>query len=165
MKQKTVVWLIQNVKKELGNLSFETLAQMAKCKEDCGIIDVNDQRFLSPKNMIDEINKALGKSLNSASIMRVIYDSLAKSYADAISELERNTGKKYTTLNVIGGGSQDSLLNEMTAKATGKKVITGPIEATAIGNLIMQMIGAGDLKDLTEARKTIKKSFDINEVE
>ncbi len=164
--QKNIMglWLIQNVKKELGNLSFETLAQMAKCKEDCGIIDVNDQRFLSPKNMMDEINKALGKSLSSASIMRVIYDSLAKSYADAIKELERNTGKKYKTLNIIGGGSQDGLLNEMTAKATGKKVITGPVEATAIGNLIMQMIGAGEIKDLSEARKIIKNSFDIKEV-
>lgn len=164
--QKNIMglWMIQNVKKELGNLSFETLAQMAKCKEDCGIIDVNDNRFLSPKNMMDEINKALGKSLSSASIMRVIYDSLAKSYADAIKELEKNTGKKYKTLNIIGGGSQDSLLNEMTVKVTGKKVITGPTEATAIGNLIMQMIGAGEIKDLSEARKIVRKSFDIKEV-
>ena len=164
--QKNIMglWLIQNVKKELGNLSFETLAQMAKCKEDCGIIDVNDNRFLSPKNMMDEINKALGKSLSSASFMRVIYDSLAKSYADAIKELEKNTGKKYKTLNIIGGGSRDNLLNELTAKATGKKVIAGPVEATAIGNLIMQMIGAGEISDLPEARKIIKKSFDIKEV-
>ena len=158
------LWLFQNVKNDLGNLSFETLAQMAKCKEDCGIIDVNDNRFLSPKNMMDEINKALGKSLSSASIMRVIYDSLAKSYADAIKELEKNTGKKYKTLNIIGGGSRDNLLNELTAKATGKKVIAGPVEATAIGNLIMQMIGAGEISDLPEARKIIKKSFDIKEV-
>lgn len=164
--QKNIMglWLIQSIKKELGNVSFETLAQMAKCKEDCGIIDVNDQRFLSPKSMIDEINKALGKSLNSTSIMRVIYDSLAKSYADAIKELEKNTGKKYKTLNIIGGGSRDTLLNELTAKATGKKIITGPTEATAIGNLIMQMIGTGELKDLPDARKIIKKSFDIKEV-
>ena len=164
--QKNIMglWLIQCVKKELGNVSFETLAQMAKCKEDCGIIDVNGQRFLSPKNMIDEINKALGRSLNSSSIMRVIYDSLAKSYADAICELEKNTGKTYKTLNIIGGGSRDMLLNELTAKATGKKIITGPTEATAIGNLIMQMIGTGELKDLPDARKIIKKSFDIKEV-
>lgn len=164
--QKNIMglWLIQSVKKELGNLSFETLAQMAKCKENCGIIDVNDNRFLSPKSMIDEINKALGKSLSSASIMRVIYDSLAKSYADAICELEKNTGKTYKTLNIIGGGSRDMLLNELTAKATGKKIITGPTEATAIGNLIMQMIGTGEIKDLPEARKIIKKSFEVKEI-
>ncbi len=165
--QKNIMglWLIQSVKKELGNLSFETLAQMAKCKVDCGIIDVNDQRFLSPKKMMDEINKALGKSLNSASIMRVIYDSLAKFYADTVTELEINTGKKYKTLNIIGGGSKDGLLNELTARATGKKVITGPTEATAIGNLIMQMIGIGEIANLSEARQIIKKSFEINEVQ
>lgn len=164
--QKNIMglWLIQSVKKELGNLSFETLAQMAKCKKDCGIIDVNDNRFLAPKSMTDEINKALGKSLNSASIMRVIYDSLAKSYAEAIKELESNTGKTYKTLNIIGGGSKDSFLNELTAKATGKKVITGPTEATAIGNLIMQMIGTGEIKDLSEARKIIKESFEVKEI-
>ncbi len=164
--QKNIMglWLIQSVKKELGNLSFETLANMARCKEDCGIIDVNDNRFLAPKSMIDEINKALRKNLSSASIMRVIYDSLAKSYAGAIKELERNTGKTYKTLNIIGGGSRDMLLNELTAKATGKKIITGPTEATAIGNLLMQMIGAGELKDLPEARKIVKNSFYIKEV-
>lgn len=164
--QKNIMglWLIQSVKKELGNLSFETLAQMARCKENCGIIDVNDNRFLSPKNMTDEINKALGKNLNSASIMRVIYDSLALSYAEAIKELEKNTGKTYKSLNIIGGGSRDTLLNELTAKATGKKIITGPTEATAIGNLIMQMIGTGELKDLSEARRIIKKSFEVKEI-
>lgn len=158
------LWLIQSVKKELGNLSFEALANMAREKENCGIIDVNDNRFLAPESMIDEINKTLGKNLSSASVMRVIYDSLALSYAEAIDELEKNTGKKYNTLNIIGGGSRDMLLNELTAKATGKKVITGPTEATAIGNLIMQMIGAGELKDLSEARKIIKKSFEVKEV-
>ncbi len=164
--QKNIMglWLIQSVKKELGNLSFETLAQMAKVKEDCGIIDVNDNRFLAPKSMIGEINKALGKRLNSAGVMRVIYDSLALSYANAIKELEKTTGKKYKTLNIIGGGSQDKFLNELTAKTTGKKVITGPVEATAIGNLIMQMIGSGELSDLKTARQIIKKSFDIEEV-
>lgn len=164
--QKNIMglWLIQSVKKELGNLSFETLAQMAKCKEDCGTIDVNDNRFLAPKSMIDEINKALRTNLNSASIMRVIYDSLALSYAQAISELEKNTGKRYATLNIIGGGSQDKFLNELTAKATGKTVITGPVEATAIGNIIMQMIGTAEIVDLKTARQTIKKSFKIEKI-
>lgn len=164
--QKNIMglWLIQSVKKELGNLSFETLANMARCKEACGIIDVNDNRFLAPKSMIGEINKALGKRLNSAGIMRVIYDSLALSYADAIAELESNTGQTYKTLNIIGGGSQDNYLNELTAKATGKTVITGPVEATAIGNLVMQMIGVGELENLATARKIIKKSFEVKEI-
>jgi len=164
--QKNIMglWMIQSVKRELDNLSFETLAQMAKCKENCGIVDVNDNRFLAPKSMIDEINRAVGKKLSSAAVMRVIYDSLAFSYAEAIKELESNTGKTYDTLNIIGGGSRDRLLNELTAKATGKRVITGPTEATAIGNLIMQMIGTGELADLTKAGQIIKKSFEVKEI-
>lgn len=157
--------MIQSVKRELGgSVTFASLAEMAKCKESKIIIDVNDNRFLSPKNMTEEIKKAVMSNIGTASIMRVIYDSLAKSYAEAIEELERNTGKTYKTLNIIGGGSRDTLLNELTAKATGKKIITGPVEATAIGNLIMQMSGAGEIKDLAEARRIIKKSFDIKEV-
>ncbi len=166
--QKNIMglWMIQSVKRELGgNITFANLADMARCKDSKITVDVNDQRFLSPKNMTAEIKKSITSNLGTASIMRVIYDSLALSYANAIKELERNTGKTYTTLNIIGGGSRDNLLNELTAKATGKKVIAGPVEATAIGNLIMQMIGAGEISDLPEARKIIKKSFEINEVQ
>ena len=155
--------MIQSVKRELGgNITFANLADMARCKDSKITVDVNDQRFLSPKNMTAEIKKSITSNLGTASIMRVIYDSLALSYANAIKELERNTGKTYTTLNIIGGGSRDNLLNELTAKATGKKVIAGPVEATAIGNLIMQMIGAGEIKDLSEARAIIKKSFPLS---
>lgn len=165
--QKNIMglWMIQSVKRELGgNVTFAKLADMAKCKESKITVDVNDRRFLSPKNMAEEIKKAVMSNLGTASIMRVIYDSLAKSYAEAIEELETNTGKKYKTLNIIGGGSRDNLLNELTAKATGKRIITGPTEATAIGNLIMQMIGVGELKDLTDARKIIKRSFEVKEI-
>ena len=166
--QKNIMglWMIQSVRRELGgNITFANLADMAKCKESKITVDVNDQRFLSPKNMTAEIKKAITSNLGTASIMRIIYDSLALSYAEAIKELERNTGKTYSTLNIIGGGSRDGFLNELTAKATGKKVIIGPAEATAIGNLIIQMISVGELKDLTEARRIIKKSFDIKEVQ
>jgi len=164
--QKNIMglWMIQSVKKELGgSITFENLEDMAKCKKSKITIDVNDNRFLSPKNMTEEIKKAVMSNLGTASIMRIIYDSLAKSYAEAIEELERNTGKSYKTLNIIGGGSRDTLLNELTAKATGKTVITGPTEATAIGNLIMQMIGVGEL-DLKQARQIIKKSFEVKSI-
>lgn len=165
--QKNIMglWMIQSVKRELGgNVTFATLADMAKCKESRITVDVNDRRFLSPKNMTEEIKKAAMSNVGTASVMRIIYDSLAKSYAEAIEELERNTGKRYATLNIIGGGSRDAFLNELTAKATGKRIITGPVEATAIGNLVMQMVGTGEIKDLPAARKIIRESFEINEV-
>ena len=78
--------------------------------------------------------------------------------------MEEVTGETYETLNIIGGGSQNKLLNALTAKETGKKIITGPAEGTAIGNLMMQMIGCGDIKDVAEGRKIVKDSFDVNEL-
>ena len=161
--QKNIMglWILQSVRRELGGISFPALIETARGQKSTDIIDVNDDRFLAPESMIEEIKSALGKNLNTATLLRVIYDSLAKSYADAICELERNVGKTYKTLNIIGGGCRDSLLNELTAKSTGKKIITGPVEATAIGNLIMQMIGAGDIEDISAARKIIKKSFPL----
>lgn len=165
--QKNIMglWIIQSIRRELGDdCAFSDLAQMARVKEKGKTIDVNDERFLAPLRMISEIRKAVGDNIGIASVVRVVYDSLALSYKNAIEELERNTGRTYSTLNIIGGGSRDVFLNELTAHATGKKVITGPVEATAIGNIIMQMIGAGELPDLKTAREIIKKSFDIKEV-
>lgn len=159
-KNITGLWIIQSIKRELGDrYSFTELANMARVKDGAGLIDVNDERFLSPASMIDEIRKAVGSNLNVASLTRVAYDSLALSYKNAIDELEAGTGEKYGTLNIIGGGSRDSFLNELTAKLTGKKVIAGPAEATSIGNIIMQMIGVGKITDLHSARKIIINSF------
>ena len=165
--QKNIMglWMLQNARKELRNISFPELANLARASDISDRVDVNDNRFLAPKSMIKEISDAVGKKLGVASTLRVIYESLAQSYKKAIEELEANTGKTYSTLNIIGGGSRDRFLNELTANATGKKIITGPVEATAIGNLAMQMIGVGDIKDLSKARSIIKQSFDINEVE
>ena len=84
--------------------------------------------------------------------------SLAKCYADAISQLSQLTGKTYTSLNIVGGGSKDDYLNELTAKATGLEVFAGPTEGTAIGNLIVQMIAAGEFADLASARKAIVRN-------
>ena len=75
-----------------------------------------------------------------------------------------NCSRQYTALNIIGGGSKNMFLNELTAKYTGKKIIAGPAEGTAIGNLMMQMVGCGDIADVKEGRKIIKNSFDISEL-
>ena len=127
-------------------------------------LNVNDQRFLAPQNMTKEIHNALGKTLSVGETAYVIYNNLAKYYALALKDLENVTGETYQTLNIIGGGSKNQFLNELTAKYTGKQVITGPAEGTAIGNLMMQMVGLGKIENVQAARKIIKKSFDINEV-
>lgn len=165
--QKNIMglWMIQSVRKELGeNVTFGALSDMARKAEISETVDVNDNRFLAPANMTEEVKRAVGAELSTAEVVRVIYNSLARSYAEAISELERNTGRAYSTLNVIGGGCRDAFLNELTAKATGKQVIAGPVEATSIGNLVMQMIGSGELGDLASARKTVKNSFEVKEI-
>ena len=87
--------------------------------------------------------------------MQCVYKSLAECYADAIRNLSDITGKEYTSVNIVGGGSQDLYLNALTADATGLEVFAGPVEGTAIGNLIVQMIAGGEFADLAAARKAI----------
>ncbi len=159
------LWMIQQVRHELDDkYSFVELVNMARENPVDDEINVNDQRFLAPESMIAEINAAAGRQIPVGEMAYVIYNNLAKYYDVAYKALEEVTGKKYETLNIIGGGSKNGFLNELTAKYTGKKIITGPAEGTAIGNLMMQMIGCGDIKDVAEGRRIIKASFDIEEL-
>lgn len=89
----------------------------------------------------------------------MIYQSLADCYGKTIREIEELTGKQYDRIYVVGGGSNADYLNRLTAKAMGKEVLCGPGEATAIGNLAVQMIAMGDLKGLKDARACIAESF------
>lgn len=159
------LWMIQQVRHELDDkYSFVQLAEMAKANPVDIEINVNDKKFLAPTSMIDVINESAGRELSVGEMAYVIYSNLAKFYDKALKALESVTGETYETLNIIGGGSQNKLLNALTAQATGKKIIAGPAEGTAIGNLMMQMVGCGDIKDVAEGRQIIKNSFDINEV-
>ena len=96
--------------------------------------------------------------------MQCVYRSLAKCYKDAIEGLSQLTGKRYTSINIVGGGCQDVYLNQLTANAAGLPVYAGPVEGTAIGNLAVQMIAAGEFASLQQARDAIRNSFDIKEV-
>ncbi len=159
------LWMIQQVRHELGDkYSFAELVKMARENVVDIDINVNDQRFLAPENMIAEINAAAGKELTVGEMAYVIFDNLAKYYDLSLKALEDVTGETYETLNIIGGGSKNMLLNELTMKYTGKKIITGPAEGTAIGNFMMQMVGSGELASVQEGRQYIKNSFDIEEL-
>lgn len=166
--QKNIMglWMIQQVRHEAEDVySFEELAAMARASAVSDTVRVNDGRFLAPENMTEEIAAAVGRPLSLGETAYIIYDSLARSYAEAMTELEGITGRRYTTLNIIGGGSKNRFLNELTATYTKRRIITGPAEGTAIGNMLMQMIGAGDVKDVAEGRRIVKRSFDIEELE
>ncbi len=159
------LWMIQQVRHELGDkYSFAELADMARVNPIDDYINVNDQKFLAPESMIDVINETVGRQLSVGEMAYAIYNNLARYYDQSLQALEEVTGEKYETLNIIGGGSKNMLLNELTMKYTGKKIITGPTEGTAIGNLMMQMVGGGDVKDVKEGRQIVKNSFDITEL-
>lgn len=165
--QKNIMglWMIQQVRHELGDkYDFATLASLARLNRVADVVDVNDERFLAPTSMIEAIDSAVGKQLSVGGLAYCIFNSLAKSYAESLSALEALTGEKYATLNIIGGGSKNEFLNELTAQYTGKRVITGPAEGTAIGNVMMQMVGAGELASVAEGREIIRRSFDIAEL-
>ncbi len=162
------LWMIQNVKKELDDkYSFAELCDMASENADFpSIVDAVNNRFLAPKNMTEEI-KAYCRDTNQSvpetvgQLTAVIYNSLAKCYADCANEIEQFTGKKYAAINIIGGGSNADYLNRITAKTSGRTVLAGPSEATAIGNLMAQMLSVGTFKNLADARDCVINSFDI----
>lgn len=166
------MWMMQNVRKEFRHkYSFNelfTLADIAKYFPS--IIDVNDESFLAPKSMIQAVKDYCAKTNQEipeteGEILYCIYNSLAKCYADTVKEIEDITHKTYSKIHIVGGGCQDIFLNRLTAKYTGKDVYAGPIEATAIGNIVCQMLKEKDFIDLVEARETIAKSFDVRKAE
>ena len=162
------LWMIQSIRRNLDKkYSFAELEQFAREAADFDvIIDVDAPCFLAPDNMIDAIkgycaDNGLRVPTTIGEVMQCVYISLADKYAKAIHGLEEMTGKTYTSINIVGGGSKDGYLNMLTAKATGLPVYAGPTEGTALGNLMVQMLHAGEYADLVEARRAIKASFDI----
>ncbi|MDE5803632.1 MAG: rhamnulokinase [Lachnospiraceae bacterium] len=161
------LWMIQSVKKEIGgNLGYGEICDMASQSEIASIVDCNDDCFLAPKSMTEQVQEACRQSGQQvpegiAQVAAVIYNSLAKCYAEAIEEIEERTGVHYSNIHIVGGGANADYLNRLTAKATGRTVYAGPVEATAIGNIAAQMIAAGELADLQEARHVIGQSFPI----
>ncbi len=161
------MWMINSAKKEIAeDMSFGDICSQASQTTIPSIVPANDDRFLAPKNMSEEVKAACRESGQQvpegiAEVAAVIYNSLAKCYADTVNEIEEITGKKYDCIHIVGGGSNAVYLNELTAKACGRTVYTGPTEATAVGNVAVQMIAAGELADLKSARECIFNSFEI----
>lgn len=165
------MWMIQCIKKEYNDkYSFtDFVVEANKAEGFSSIIDVNDISFFAPKSMIQAVkdyckktNQEVPESVGE--IVLCVYSSLAKSYAKAAEQIEDITGIKFDNVNIVGGGCQNILMNSLTAKYTGKTVIAGPVEATAIGNILAQMLACGKIKTLEEGKLLVKKSFDVKEV-
>ena len=162
------LWMIQSVRHEYDDkYGFAEICQMAEeAKDFPSRVDANDECFLSPESMIEEVKdycRRTGQKVPETlgEIATVIYTSLAECYAKTAKELEEMTGRIFSRIHVVGGGSNAGYLNELTARATGKEVHAGPGEATAIGNITAQMLKAEEFKSIEEARTTIHESFGI----
>lgn len=168
LKNAMGLWLIQEVRRLLNeHYSFAELAELAQVEEGFrSLIPCNASRFLNPTNMIEEIQSACAESgqpvpERPGQLARCIFDSLALSYLTYLDELEGLTESRIEGLQIVGGGANNSLLCQLTADVIGREVMAGPTEATALGNIVVQMISTGSITELTEARAIIGESFEI----
>lgn len=140
--QKNIMgmWLVNELKRELcPDRDFSRIVQEAENSTFGQTVDADAQAFLAPRSMKAAFDETLGVPMEEADYFRCAYRSLAESYAKAIRELEANTGRTYTRLYIVGGGAKNAFLNRLTEEATGKQVVALPIEATALGNLKIQL--------------------------
>jgi len=162
------LWMIQEVKRNYNDeYSFARFVELAEeAKDFKAIVNVNDDRFLKPDSMVQEIMNycvETGQPVPNTpgEVAKCVYDSLAVSYQDAVKEIEEIFEKQFEKINVIGGGCQNEMLNQLIADVTNKEVNAGPIEATAIGNIAAQLLALGEIQDIKRARAIIKESFEV----
>lgn len=158
------MWLLQNIRKNLDKkYTYDEMMQLAMASDFTEYINPNDESFLAPDNMIEAIRIYLGKpELPIGDVLNSVYHSLAKTYNEAVKVVEEISNKQIDVINIVGGGCKDTYLNSLTEKYTGKKVIAGPVEATAAGNLMVQLMYLDKGLNLTTARELIKNSFGKN---
>ncbi|UXV29665.1 rhamnulokinase [Mammaliicoccus sciuri] len=159
------MWIIQSVRKDWKeNYTFPEMVEEAKKNADFKVfIDFNDDRFINPQSMVQEVqnycletNQPVPKTIGE--ISQTVYLNLAIIYAISIEALNEITNSNIEVINIVGGGSNNGYLNELTARYTNCDVIVGPDEATIFGNLVATMIATNQFKNIEEARKIIAKS-------
>ena len=165
------LWMIQCIKKEYNDkYSFTDFVDEArKAKGFSSIVDVNDLSFFAPESMITAV-KAYCEKTNQkvpqtvGEIVLCVYASLAECYKKAVEQIEEISSVKFDKINIVGGGCQNVLLNELTAISTGRTVVAGPVEATATGNILAQMLASKEISSLDEGKDIVKTSFEIKEI-
>ena len=166
------MWLIQECKRiwdEEEELSWQEIVDLSdECESFKCLINPDEQRFLNPGNMPKEIQKYCKETgqyipQSKGEIARCIYDSLVLKYKYTIKQIEKVTSKPIEKLHIIGGGANNTRMNQLTADALGIPVFAGPTEATATGNILIQAKAKGVLSSLTEIREVVKNSFEVIE--
>jgi rhamnulokinase len=166
LKNVMGLWLIQEARRALGvTLSYDELtAQAAEAAPFSAFIDPDDERFLRPGDLPANVRAFCVESgqpppIDTASLARVVLESLALKYAVVLRQLEAASGRTVRAIHVVGGGSQNTLLCQLTANASGLPVLAGPSEATSIGNLVVQAIALGELRSVVEARQVVSECW------
>lgn len=167
----TGLWIVQQCKKAWNNAGQKwdwpgMIKKAQSAQPFTAFIDPDHKAFGNPPDMpgaIREYCKNTGQKVpeDEGTVIRIALESLALKYKKALEQIESLQGKAIDVLNIVGGGTRNKLLNQLTADATGKTVLAGPVEATAIGNIMMQAIGTGYIKSIDEARGIIRSSFEI----
>jgi rhamnulokinase len=175
LKNVTGLWLVQQCKRSFNAAGRKsTYAQLAALAAEAkplrSLINPNDPRFLNPPDMPEAIRSFCRETeqpmpASEGQLVRCCYESLALKYREVLGSLEELTGKQIETIHIVGGGSQSQLLNQFVANATLRTVITGPVEATAMGNLLTQVRAAGELASLAEMRDVVRNSGGVKRYE
>jgi len=173
LKNVMGLWIIQQCKlswnRNNPKLGYPEIQAMAhKAEKFQALMDVDDIRFLNPDDMPEEIVKYLHETGQGnfnkediGTVARIVFESLAMKYRFVMEKLEKVTSSKISVLYILGGGSKNSLLNQLTSNAINLPVVAGPDEATAIGNIMMQACGKGQYNSLQEIRKCVHESFEL----
>jgi rhamnulokinase len=169
LKNIAGLWIIQECRRtwaaEGQSLSWDDIVQHAAAAQPfIAQIDVDAHDFLAPGDMparIREYCRRTGQAVPEGigQIVRVVYESLALKYHHVLEMMETLVGHRIGVLHIVGGGAQNKLLNQLTADAIGRPVVAGPFEATAVGNLLMQMLATGAVGSLAEGRALVRCSF------
>ena len=168
------LWILQNCKRQWDSKEKTNWNDIVAMAEQApafkSLIDVNAHDFFDGKNMAEKIQKYCEQTgqyipQTKGEIARTVYESLAMGYKEAFDGLEELRGNRIDVLHVVGGGSQNKLLNQFTANAIGRPVIAGPAEATAIGNLMVQVKASGEVGSIEQMRQVIRDSFDVETYE
>jgi rhamnulokinase len=172
--QKSLIglWLLQESRRMWAvggqQLEYAEINRLAAESEPLrSLINPNDARFMAPENMLAAIEEFCRQTDQPVpetvgQFARCIMESLSLLYAQTLDGIEAVTGKEIQQLHIVGGGSQSELLNQFAADATGRTVFSGPVEATAIGNVLIQAIAMGDIDSLADLRAVVRDSFAID---
>jgi rhamnulokinase len=171
LKNITGLWMIQSIRREIApGMSFDEIASAAAEADMDAKIDCEDGAFLSPDSMVDAIGswrreRGLRAPEGVGETAALIYGGLADSYARNVADIADVTGREFSQIFIIGGGSKDDHLNRLVSRRTGLTVYAGPAEAAAIGNIVTQMIADGEFSGMDEARACVADSFAIGRYE